>query len=222
MSHSFDIVEVGARVGLVYVPLLFSLCFHEYAHGWVAKRRGDLTAQMMGRLSMNPMVHADTIGTFILPIAMLIFGGPIFGWAKPVPVNEFNLKKPKYDMFWIALAGPMSNIILGFIGTIIMVLMDTHFNGLSFSRAALSFFAVFIQLNLFLAVFNLIPLHPLDGGKILARFLPDELNQKLEAHQSASSLILLALFMTGALSMLFKPIMGLAVLMEYTVRLIIH
>ena len=125
-------------------------------------------------------------------------------------------------MFWIALAGPISNIMLAFIGTIIMVVVDTHFSSLSFSRAAYGFFGAFAQINLFLAIFNLIPLHPLDGGKILARFLPDELNHKLESHQNVSSMILLLLFMTGTLSVLFKPIMGLAMLMEYAIKLIIH
>ena len=102
------------RAMIFFVPFLFALCFHEYAHGWVAKLRGDNTAQTMGRLTMNPLVHMDLVGTLILPMMAILNPGMgiFFGWAKPVPVNERNLKNPRIDMFWIALAGPASNLFL--------------------------------------------------------------------------------------------------------------
>src|SRR6185436_15011255 len=108
-----DILEISVRVAIIYIPFLFALCFHEFAHGWVAKMRGDNTAEQLGRLTLNPIAHADLIGTFILPVSAIVFGIPIFfGWAKPVPVNIRNLKNIRTDMFWIALAGPASNIFL--------------------------------------------------------------------------------------------------------------
>jgi Zn-dependent protease len=112
-----NFVEIGHKLALFYVPFLFALCFHEFAHGWIAKTRGDNTAELMGRLTLNPMAHADMIGTFALPIMAIVFSVPIFfGWAKPVPVNIRNLKNPRVDMFWIALAGPASNILLAVLG----------------------------------------------------------------------------------------------------------
>src|ERR1019366_619208 len=112
----FDIVGIGYRLGMNFVPFLFALCFHEFAHGLVAKLRGDNTAERMGRLTLNPMAHADPIGTWILPISAIIFqSGLMFGWPKPVPVDSRNLKSPRKDMFWIALAGPGSNVFLALV-----------------------------------------------------------------------------------------------------------
>src|SRR3954469_19503462 len=100
------------KIALYFIPFLLALCAHEYAHGWVANKLGDPTARLMGRLTLNPLAHADIIGTFMLPILAIITGGPFFGWAKPVPVNDRNLKNRRLGMFWVALAGPASNMIL--------------------------------------------------------------------------------------------------------------
>ncbi len=200
-----DIAEKIVRAGMYYVPFLFSLCVHEVAHGWVALKRGDQTAKSMGRLTLNPMVHADTIGTFVLPIASLIMGSPIFfGWAKPVPVNSRNLKNPRSDMFWIAAAGPLSNILMAFIGAFVLVFAEKHM--VNFSESIQTLMFIFIQLNLFLAVFNLLPIHPLDGGKVIARFIPLSWDRKLEENQQMLSMFLLMLFMTGAMSILRYPV----------------
>jgi Zn-dependent protease len=111
---NFDLIAFGARLGTWFVPFLFALCFHEYAHGVVAKHFGDNTAERMGRLSLNPVAHADPLGTWVLPILAILFASPFFfGWAKPVPVDSRNLKNPKRDLFWISLAGPASNIFNG-------------------------------------------------------------------------------------------------------------
>jgi Zn-dependent protease len=116
MNH-FDLVEFGAKLGIFFVPFLFALCFHEFAHGLVAKWLGDNTAEMAGRLSLNPMVHADPVGTWILPIVSIALNSPFFfGWAKPVPVNSRNLKH-RMDMFWVSLAGPLSNVFLALVST---------------------------------------------------------------------------------------------------------
>lgn len=202
-----DIYEIATRAVIWFVPFLFALCFHEYAHGWVAKMRGDNTAQMMGRLTMNPLVHMDFIGTLVLPMMAIMFPtGFFFGWAKPVPVNERNLKNPRVDMFWIALAGPMSNVLLAVVATLGMWILRNYFFGISYYSSAMGMLDLFVGINLFLAVFNALPLHPLDGGKILARFLPADINYKLEQNQHVTSMILLALFLLGAVKFLAIPV----------------
>ena len=202
----FNIAENLSRAIFNFVPFLFALCFHEYAHGWMARRKGDRTAELMGRLTLNPMAHADPIGTIALPLMSIFFNFPFFGWAKPVPVNERNLKNPVKDMFWIALAGPMSNVILAAIGAVAMVVMDRF----GLQSGTLGSFAdmlkIFMIINLFLAVFNMIPLYPLDGSKVLARFLPYKVNHALEGAQHMTGWILIALMMTGAFRLLAIPV----------------
>lgn len=150
-------------------PILLALSFHEYAHAWMANRKGDPTAKMLGRLTMNPLAHLDPMGTLMIVILH-------FGWAKPVPVNPLNLKDPKKDMLWIALAGPASNVILAAgLGLLIRVMngfglrIDGSFLGLF---QYMLYFAVMI--NLVLAIFNMLPIPPLDGSKILFGVLPTE------------------------------------------------
>lgn len=204
---TMDFIEIGAKIGIYFIPFLFALCFHEFAHGWVARRRGDNTAEMMGRLTMNPVAHMDMIGTLILPLVSIILSTPIFfGWAKPVPVNERNLKNPRVDMFWIALAGPLSNILLAFVGAFLIALIAKFFLGAQYASGLLEILKTFIVTNLFLAFFNILPLHPLDGGKVLARFLPAQLNYKLEQNEHITSMILMGLVLTGALRILSIPV----------------
>ncbi len=211
-----DLIEIGAKLSLRFVPFLFALCFHEYAHGLVAKWRGDNTAEQLGRLSLNPMVHADLLGTFILPISSIVFGLPIFfGWAKPVPVNVRNLKNIRTDMFWIALAGPASNVLLAVIAAFIMsIVMKLNFLG-DYTTPVFVMLQVFVLINLFLAIFNILPIHPLDGGKVLARFLPASLNYKLEQSEAYSGIILMILVTTGMLRVLAIPV-------EYLFKILIH
>ncbi len=203
-----DIMDMAVRAAYYFVPFLFALCFHEFAHGYVAKLRGDNTAQIMGRLTLNPIAHMDMIGTLILPILAIVFHSPIFfGWAKPVPVNSRNLKNPRVDMFWIALAGPASNILLAIIGSGILAVVARTMNAMPIQETVVHLLDVFITVNLFLAIFNIIPLHPLDGGKVLARFLPAEVNYKLEQNEQMTSLVLMALIFLGALQFLSVPVM---------------
>ena len=123
-----DLIATAFLAVKYFIPFLFALCFHEYAHGWVAKLRGDRTAEIMGRLTLNPLAHADMIGTVILPLVSIVSGIPFFGWAKPVPVDARNLKNPKVDMFWIAAAGPLSNLLLALIGALGLGLFARFFS----------------------------------------------------------------------------------------------
>lgn len=203
-------MEYLAKLALYFVPFLLALSFHEYAHAWMAKRKGDDTAQFLGRLSLNPIVHMDLIGTVILPLVAVFFSGPFFGWAKPVPVNPRNFKDPVKDMFWVALAGPVANFILAFVGLFILFFTAFLFNVLSESQSLFTaikeFFSIFILINLFLGVFNLLPIHPLDGGKILARFLPFRWNLFLEKNQMILNILLIYLLFTGGLRVLAVPV----------------
>ncbi len=187
---------------IFYIPLLFALSFHEYSHAFVSKKKGDVTAEMQGRLTLNPIAHMDLLGTVILPLVAIATHLPVFGWAKPVPVRESVLKHPKQDMFWIALAGPLSNVLLAVIGSFITMLLYL----LSFhDEIVLKWCQIFIYINLLLAFFNLLPLHPLDGGKIIARFLPFRWNEWLERTQMYSSWILIALFVMGGFQLISGP-----------------
>ncbi len=205
--QDFNLNANLSRVLLQFVPFMFALCFHEYAHGWMAKRKGDNTAEIMGRLTLNPMAHADLIGTIVLPIMSIFFSFPFFGWAKPVPVNERNLKFPRQDMFWIALAGPLSNLLLAFLATLGMVFLPRL--GVT-SEGAAEMLKVFLVINLFLAVFNLIPFHPLDGAKVIARFLPVRANLALENSQQMTNMILIVLMFSGAFRYLAVPVYFMA------------
>ncbi len=201
----FNGLETLFKIAIFFPPFLFAMCFHEYAHGWTARLFGDRTAEYMGRLTLNPVAHMDPFGTLILPIAGVALGGFIFGYAKPVPVNPRNLTRPKEQMFWIAFAGPLSNIFLGFVGAFAYILMATLTTS-STSGAFTSMLEYFVIINAMLAVFNLIPIHPLDGGKILARFLPDAINDKLEEFQQYSTYILLGVLLLGGFRILWIPI----------------
>lgn len=203
---NFDLIEFAARLGIFFVPFLLAICFHEFAHGWVARLRGDRTAEMAGRLTLNPMAHADPLGTWMLPIlAIFLQSNFFFGWAKPVPVNSRNLKDPNLDMFWIALAGPLSNVLLALVSTVALGFALAFLPGVSFEKAILQLLQTFIMINLFLAVFNLIPIHPLDGGKIIEPFLPASWNIWLRENQPQLNMFLL-IFILLAGGVLATPV----------------
>lgn len=205
------LIEFGYKLAVFFIPFLFAICFHEYAHAWMAKRRGDNTAEMMGRLTMNPMAHASPLGTFVLPILSLGLNAPIFfGWANPVPVNSTRLNNPRVDMFWVALAGPLANILLAVLATLALA---TAFRFGSGDRdLVLSIKDIvqkFISINLFLAIFNMLPIPPLDGSKVLARFLSRETNAKIEEYEPYFSYLLLFLVLSGLLKFLATPVFAM-------------
>lgn len=162
------------------VPVLFAITLHEVAHGWVARQLGDSTAHALGRLSVNPIKHIDPIGTVILPILLIITTGFGFGWAKPVPVNFGNLNHPKQDMVWVALAGPAANLIMLVFWALVMkavyIFGDTS-SGLTAVMVLMCYIGIVV--NLILMLINLIPIPPLDGGRVLTGLVPIQFSKLL-------------------------------------------
>lgn len=149
--------------------LLFSVVIHEISHGYAAEQLGDPTARLSGRLTLNPLKHLDPFGSFLLPLLLSFLGGPVIGWAKPVPYNPYNLKNPRSGAAKIAAAGPASNLFLALVFGIILRVMS----GSGYSPQFLDeLFAIIVYLNILLAIFNLVPIPPLDGSKVLFAFLP--------------------------------------------------
>ncbi len=198
--------EIFFTFGLFIVPFLFALSFHEFAHAFVAKLKGDNTAEMLGRLTLNPVPHIDIVGTIIFPSLALFLNWPLLGWARPVPVNSRNLSNIRKDMFWIAFAGPLSNVFLAIVGSVVMYALISISLPVNILRPIFMMLEYFVMINLFLAVFNMLPVHPLDGGKILGRFLPARVNIFLEQNQSATYMLLFVLVMTKGLVFLGIPV----------------
>jgi Zn-dependent protease len=209
---------------LLFYPLfLFSLSWHEAAHGFVADKFGDPTARLMGRVTLSPFPHMDLVGTVILPILGIVTGAPVIGWGKPVPVNPYRLKGDmRRSSLWVAAVGPASNLILASLfalgsHALVMLLpsIPTHMitPGSAVATAIGVIFAIFemgVVLNLVLAIFNLMPLPPLDGGTVLRGLLPERSLDSYDSFSRYSFVILLVLFVTGLLRYALVPALLLA------------
>ncbi len=195
---------------LVILPvLLLSLTIHEAAHALTANWYGDPTARRLGRISLNPAVHVDPVGTVILPLLGILAGGFVFGWAKPVPVNPANLRRPRQDFLVIAAAGPASNIVLAIGASWLLAAVGLEAAG-GWAGAVATFAFAMLQLNLLLAVFNMIPVPPLDGGNVLAGLLPEWLAEPYDRLvRPWGFVILLVLMATGGLYQIIGPPMSL-------------
>jgi Zn-dependent protease len=191
------------KIAVYALPIIFAITVHEASHGYVARYFGDMTAHFQGRITLNPLKHIDPFGTILVPAVMLMAGGFLFGWAKPVPVDFSRLRNPKRDMMWVAAAGPVSNLIMAILWALI----------LNFSSLVPAAFTVPLQLmaqagitiNVVLMVLNLLPLPPLDGGRIAVSLLPNHLAAKYARVEPYGFFILLALLITGILGVIMGP-----------------
>jgi Zn-dependent protease len=187
------------RIAVTAIPMMFAITVHEAAHGYVARYFGDMTADRMGRISLNPIKHIDPIGTVLVPCITMFFGGIFFGWAKPVPVDFSKLRHPKRDMLWVAAAGPGANLMMLIIWGLVIKFFGVNMPFIALMGAA------GILTNTVLMVLNLIPLPPLDGGRIAVSLLPIKLAVKFAQIERYGFIILIVLLMTHILDKIMWP-----------------
>jgi len=195
-------------IALAAIPVLFAITLHEAAHGYVARHFGDMTAYQAGRISLNPLRHIDPVGTVLLPLLTLWMGGILFGWAKPVPVNFAALRRPKQDMLWVAIAGPASNLVMA-LGWALLYKMGLLFPENYFADPMLGMAMWGIKINVVLMVLNLLPLPPLDGGRVAVSLLPHRQAYQLAKIEPYGMFILIFLAITPVLSLVLSPVIGL-------------
>jgi len=205
--------SIGESI-ISYIVLLLAISTHECSHAWSAERLGDPTAKNLGRMTLNPIAHIDLIGTVLIPLIIIISGsGILFGWAKPVPVNPYNFRNPRKDNLWVSFSGPLSNFILAIISAFIYHLIFFWLRGSFYSENWIYFFNPLIliikfsiQLNIILAIFNLIPIFPLDGSGVLMGLLSADKAMVFEKTKPYGFLILILLLYTGILGIILGPI----------------
>ena len=203
-----QIDQLIQTIALAGIPVLFAITLHEAAHGYVARHFGDMTAYQAGRISLNPLRHIDPVGTVLLPLLTLWMGGILFGWAKPVPVNFAALRRPKQDMLWVAIAGPASNLVMA-LGWALIYKMGLLFPENYFAEPMLGMAMWGIKINVVLMVLNLLPLPPLDGGRVAVSLLPHRQAFQLAKIEPYGMFILIFLAITPVLSLILSPLIGL-------------
>ena len=213
--------EIIQTISLYALPVMFAITLHEAAHGYVARLFGDPTATQLGRVTLNPLKHIDPVGTIAVPMGILLMsklvGGPflLFGWAKPVPVDFGRLRRPKRDMLWVAVAGPAANLLMAILwGISLRLLFESGDRGSFWFQMA----QVGIQINLTLMALNLLPILPLDGGRVLFSLLPNQLAWQYGRIEPFGLWIVIALLATGVLGTLIAPLMSLG---QSIVRLVL-
>lgn len=189
---------------IVYAPpIIFAITVHEAAHGYAARHFGDMTAFQAGRITLNPLKHIDPFGTILLPALTILLGGILFGWAKPVPVDFARLRHPKKDMLWVAAAGPASNFLMAIFWVFVIKFSATAPEAISFPLTEMG--KAGISINIVLMVLNLLPLPPLDGGRIAVSLLPMPYAIKFAQIERFGFLILIALMFSGVLNKILNP-----------------
>lgn len=205
-----DLAQFLTKISIAAIPIVFAITVHEVAHGLVARQFGDRTAEMQGRLSLNPIRHIDPIGTVVVPVILLWLGGFLFGWAKPVPVDSRNMRNPRGNMVWVSAAGPAANILMALTWALLMLLSQRFGNGTAGEWIAQMAW-VGIWFNVVLAVFNMLPIPPLDGGQVLTNLLPrGPVSEFLDRVAPFGLFIVLGLVATGLLSpIISRPVLAL-------------
>ncbi|MBA3756202.1 MAG: site-2 protease family protein [Nitrosomonas sp.] len=197
-------------IAIYALPVIFAITMHEAAHGYIAKRFGDFTAFNEGRISLNPIRHIDLVGTILVPLTLFVLSkltigaGFLFGWAKPVPVNFSNLRQPKRDMLWVAAAGPGANLLMAFFWAL-MIKLAIVMPESSFAKPLALMGIAGIEINVILMVLNLLPLPPLDGGRMAVSLLPHRLAYQFSRIEPYGFMILLALLFSGVLGAVIGP-----------------
>ncbi len=198
------------KIAIFVLPILLAITLHEAAHGWMAKKLGDRTAEMMGRVTLNPLKHIDPIGTIVVPFAVYMVSGFIFGWAKPVPINWRNLHNPRRDVALVALAGPAANLLMAFFWSLMIHLgfqfIETH---QWFALPLMLMGVAGVLINTLLMALNLIPIPPLDGGRILTALLPPKMALTYASIERYGLFIMVALLASGILGTILTPLVTL-------------
>ena len=200
------------KIVIFVLPILFAITLHEAAHGWMAKKLGDRTAEMMGRVTLNPIKHIDLIGTILVPLVVYMVSGFVFGWAKPVPVNWNNLRNPRRDVALVALAGPAANLLMAFFWSLMIHLgylfIETHE---WFALPLMLMGVAGVLINTLLMALNLIPIPPLDGGRILTALLPPKMAQVYARLEGYGLFIMVILLGSGLLGAILWPLVSLTI-----------
>ncbi|MCU7891538.1 MAG: site-2 protease family protein [Candidatus Thiodiazotropha sp. (ex Ustalcina ferruginea)] len=207
--QGLDLIQ---KLSIFILPMIFAITVHEAAHGWMAKRLGDNTAEMLGRVTLNPIKHIDLVGTILVPIGVYLMTGFMFGWAKPVPVNWNNLHHPKRDMGLVALAGPGANLLMALIWAILIymgAMMMENFDWLGLPLLLMGVAGVLI--NTVLMALNLMPIPPLDGGRVVYSLLPPKQAQAYSRLEAYGLFIVVILLATGLLGVILWPVVGLTI-----------
>ena len=201
--------ELAQTLAVWALPVLFAITLHEVSHGWVARALGDSTAAMMGRLSLNPLKHIDPVGTILVPLIFVLMpGNVVFGWAKPVPVSWRNLGNPRRDMALVAVAGPMANLAMALAWGLVLKVALWQGAGEGLWLGIRMMAIAGISVNLVLMALNLLPIPPLDGGRVLSGVLPPRWSVTLDRVEPYGTLIVVALLVTGLLGSLLRPLMA--------------
>lgn len=201
------IEQLIQTIAIAAIPVLFAITLHEASHGYVARYFGDMTAYQAGRITLNPIRHIDPVGTILVPMITMWLGGILFGWAKPVPVNFAALRRPKQDMLWVALAGPASNLFMAFCWALVAKFTATSGGGY-YAEPLSNMAQIGISINLVLMMLNLLPLPPLDGGRVAVSLLPNRQAYQLARIEPYGMFILIFLALTPVLGLVLRPLIN--------------